>query len=338
MNQTPVRFGVIGCGTIAYWSHLRELRTMKNARVAAVADPVAGARERAVQLTGAAAYENPDELLRREDVDAVVISAPTHLHAALAISAARAGKHIYLEKPVAIARDEAHELREVVGQAGVRVAVGFNWRCHPLYAQAHALIRGGTIGPLRAVLSTFSEPAATGVLPEWKRRRATGGGALLDLGSHHIDLLRWFTGGEIEEVEGRLWSRGSEEDEAWLRLRLRDGIESRSFFSLRAARADFIEFIGESGTLRVDRHLPWLSVRVSRKLGYGVRSAFPFPPPNVLRWWVARLRRPSYQPSYRMALGAFIESIQGKAVEQATLDDGIASLEVVLAAEESARS
>lgn len=161
---------------------------------------------------------------------------------------------------------------------------------------------------------------------------------LLDLASHHIDLLRWFLSDEVAETKAEIASLAAEGDQAWLSLRMKSGVGTRGFFSFQAGRADWLEFLGESGTLRVDRHRPSLSLRVSRRWGYGVRSAFPFPPSDVLRWWVTRLPRPSYEPSYRSALAAFIASIQGKKTDLASLEDGVRSLEVVLAAEHSARN
>lgn len=111
-------------------------------------------------------------------------------------------------------------------------------------------------------------------MPLWKQWRASGGGVLLDLGSHHFDLLRWFPGEEIAAVEARIESRVSDEDEAFVSLRMESGTEVKSFFSLQAARADFMEFIGENGTLRVDGHRPTLSPRVNRRMGYGVRDGW----------------------------------------------------------------
>lgn len=337
MSQTSkqVRFGVIGCGVIAYWYHLRELRTLTGARIVAIAESDAAARGRAHRLTGAAALKNADELLRRDDVDAVIISAPTYLNAGLAISAARAGKHVYVEKPGAITRLEALQVQEAIRQADVRAMIGFNRRYHPLCKHARTLIAAGAIGSVRSVLSTFCEPIPAETMPAWKRRRSTGGGVLLDLACHHVDLLRWFLHDEIAEVGARIASRVTEHDQAWLELRTCQGVESRSFFSFRTGRADWLEFAGESGTLRVDRHRCTLSLRVSRRFGYGVRSAFPFPSMDLLRWWGVRLLRPSYEPSYRLALSAFVDSIQGKKTEIASLEDGLQSVNVLFAAEES---
>jgi predicted dehydrogenase len=336
-TPAPVRVGVIGCGVIAYWTHLRELRRLRGARLVGAADPDPDARARAARLAGTPTYPGSSELLARPDVDAVVICAPTHLHAGLAIAAARAGKHVYLEKPIAADRDDARRLAGVVRETGIVLAVGFNRRLHPLYLQARDLIGAGALGAIRAVFSAFNEPLPPDAMPAWKKARSTGGGVLLDLASHHADLLRWFLGDEVAEVEGEVHSRITEHDEAWVRMTTRGGVVARSFFSFRAGRADFLEFLGERGTLRVDRHLPRLSLRRPRRFGYGVRSAWLSPGPQTLAWRLTRLVRPSYESSYRRALADFVDVLRGAPARGASLDDGLRSLEIVLAAETSSR-
>ena len=333
----PIRFGVIGCGVIAYWSHLRSLKHINNAVLVAAAEPEASARERASRLARVPVYEDAEKVLQRADVDAIVISAPTHLHAQFAVAAAKARKHFYVEKPVATTAEDARGVISATLEAGVTATVGFNRRVHPVVEQARALIATGRIGRVRAVLSTFCEPIGSDVMPEWKRQRPTGGGVLLDLASHHIDLVRWFLNCEPTEIEARLVSEISEDDTAWLRLTMSDRTEVCSFFSFRAGLADFLEFIGERGTLRVDRHRRSLSLRIGRRFGYGVHSPLTLPPREVLAYQMVRLVRPSYDPSYRRALSAFVELINGGQSRIASLEDGLRSLEVVLAAEQSAR-
>src|ERR1700737_879979 len=97
MSAAKVRIGVIGCGVIAYWKHMRLLKKMPQAQLVAAADPDPSARERAKRLTGAEVYCDAGELLARPDIDAVVICTPTNLHAELGIAAARARKHFYIE-------------------------------------------------------------------------------------------------------------------------------------------------------------------------------------------------------------------------------------------------
>lgn len=335
-STAPVRFGVVGCGTIAYWTHLRELPRVKGAHLVAAADPDPSARDRAARLVRVRVYAAAEELLALDDVDAVIVCAPTALHAALAVAAANAGKHLYLEKPIATDAVDAHRVAEAVAQAGIVAAMGFNRRCHPTFEQARALISRGRIGRVRAVHTAFCEPAGLQDVPEWKRRRATGGGVLLDLASHHIDLLRWFLQDEVASVEAHVRSDAHEQDSAWLRLSMRGGAEVSSFFSDRAGRTDTLEFIGERGALRVDRFRCTVSLRLERRFGYGVRTALVLPSPGSLAWQFARSIRPSWESSYRRALGAFTDMCRGGPSRLATIADGQRSLAAVLAAEQAA--
>ena len=330
-----MRIGLLGCGVIAYWAHLRALGRLRGATLAAAADPDPRARERASRVAHVPIYAGADELLARGDVDAVVICVPTHLHAELAVAAALRGKHFYLEKPIATTAAEAARVIEAAETAGVTGVIGFNRRLHPLYEQARSILATGRIGRVRAVQTAFCEPIPLAVMPEWKRRRATGGGVLLDLASHHLDALRWFLDDEVAAASGCLKSDLSEHDTAWLELATRDGVEVQSFFSFRTGRADFLEFIGDRGTLRVDRHVPRLSLRLGRRFGYGVREGWIWPTARLAAWRLQRLIRPSADPSYRRSLQAFVDVVRGREGATASLEDGVRSLEAVLRVEAS---
>jgi myo-inositol 2-dehydrogenase / D-chiro-inositol 1-dehydrogenase len=333
-----VRIGVIGCGAVARYCHLPALRRIRGVTVVAVADPDAAARVRASGIVRAAMHDRAEELLERSDVDAVIISVPTHLHAEVAVASATAGKHFYLEKPVATTAEDARRISAAVLRTGVTAATGFNRRLHPLYEQARAILASGRLGTVCAVQTTFSEPVPADGMPAWKRSRETGGGVLLDLASHHFDLLRWFLTDEIGEISSSLASEMSEDDSARVQLSMKGGVEVQSFFSFRAGLADFLEFICERGTFRVDRHRASLTMLEPRRLGYGARRSWIAPRTANVGWRVRRLLRPSEDPSYIRALSAFVDQAPGRPPRVATLEDGVRSLDAVLAAEESART
>jgi predicted dehydrogenase len=338
MPAKTIRFGVIGCGVIACWTHLPLLRRLKNTTLVAATDPHPEAREKASQLTHVPIYENARELLERDDIDAVVICSPSHSHAELAIAAAKAHKHFYLEKPIASTVPDGRRVIDAVKDAGVSAAIGFNRRFHPAFEQARALVAAGRIGRVRAIVTVFSEPVPVSVTQEWRGQRRTGGGVLLDLASHHVDLVRWVLGCEPTEIEGRIKSDASEEDSAWLRLTMADGSEVSGFFSYRTGLTEYIEFIGELGTVRVDRHRFSVSLRLTRRVGYGSRSAAVFPSHEMLAARMIRAARPSHDPSYGRALAAFVEMLNGGPSRVADLYDGLRSLETIAAAEEAARA
>jgi myo-inositol 2-dehydrogenase / D-chiro-inositol 1-dehydrogenase len=331
-----MRLGLLGCGNVAYWIHLRALRGVRGASLVAAADPDSGARERASRVTRARLYARAEDLLGRDDIDAVVICAPTSLHADLATAAAAAGKHVYLEKPIATSSADARRVIEAAARAGITAALGFNRRQHPLFQQARRLIADGAIGSVRGVQAAFCEPSLPDATPEWKRRRAEGGGVLLDLASHHIDQLRWTLGDEVARVAASLRSEATEHDTATIELETAGGVQVQGFYSFRAALTDHLTFIGERGSLRVDRHAGSLSLRLDLRRRYGTRRPWVAPSAAVAAWRVGRLWRPAADPSYRRSLQGFVRAVRDKRPPDASLTDGLRSLEVVLAAEDAA--
>ena len=332
-----VRVGVIGCGTIACWAHLPALRRIADATLVAVADPDPGARSRAARLVAGAAYERAGELLDRPDIDAVVITAPPSTHAHLTTAAARAGKHVYVEKPLAIEIAGAREAIDAVARSGVVGAMGFNYRRHPAHERARAWLAAGRIGEVRAVQTIFCERLADAGMPDWKRRRGSGGGALLDLASHHIDLIRWFLHDEIAAVDATVVSRTTEDDTATLVLTTGGGVPVETFVSFCAGTADSLTFVGENGTIRVDRHAATAVLHTNLRRRYGLRRRWTAPTAAESLIRARRLVQRSFEPSFARSLRAFVAHVGGASVALPTLEDGASSLAVVLAAEESSR-
>lgn len=321
----PLRVGVIGCGAITSAVHLRVLRRLSRVRITAVADPLPEARARAGKLVpGAALLSDPNELLERNDVDAVIVAAPSGLHAPLALATLLAGRHLYLEKPIATSLDDGRRVAAAARDARVVAVIGFNWRFQPLLARARELLRAGVIGDVRAVSTTFCEPATAA---GWRSRRSDGGGVLLDLGSHHFDLMRWLLDARVERVEAAVSSIASEHDSARVRLHLHGGCVASSFFSLHERQADSLELAGERGVMRIDRYARSLSLQGARArtLTFATFS-----------WRLRSTVRPRSEPSWRNLLRLFVRKIRGADVELPTFDDGLQSLEIVAAAERAA--
>jgi predicted dehydrogenase len=321
-NPSLVRVGVIGCGATATAVHLRVLRRLPGVRVTAIADPAPAARANASRLAPhAVALADADDLLARDDVDAVVVTAPSGLHGPIAVAALATGRHLYLEKPLAATLAEGQEVVAAAAATDAIAAVGFNYRFQPLVAHARTLVRAGVIGEIRSISTVFCEP---GMLPGWKEARDQGGGVLLDLGSHHFDLIRWLVDSEIARVEATIRSDVTEHDSALVRLVLADGTTTSSYFSFRHGPAHSLELVGDRGVLRIDRCARTLSLRGAR--ARTVTGA-------VLAWRARALVRPRSEPSWRYSLKAFFDVIGGSEIELPTLEDGLRSLEVVAAAE-----
>lgn len=334
----PVRVAVAGCGRIARAVHLPVLAALPSVQVVAVAerDPAALAAARAL-VPAAVAVADETELHRRDDVDAVIVCLPSHLHAETALRALGAGRALYLEKPLALDLDEARAVVEAARRAARPAMMGFNYRFHPLIVQLRQRLAAGELGDLRAWRSIFSVRAHP--TPEWKHSLATGGGVLLDFASHHVDLLRFVTGREIRDVFAMDSAGGTrEEDSAAMQLALEGGATAQIFCSWSAIEEDRIDVSGTAGALAFDRQ---------RSLGLERRHArapvtragllAALAPAVGARYLGERLAAPRRDPSYARALAHFISCVQRGHAAVPGLEDGLRSLAVVLSARRSVR-
>jgi myo-inositol 2-dehydrogenase/D-chiro-inositol 1-dehydrogenase len=334
-----LRVGLIGCGRIARSVHLNVLTKLPHVDLVAVAEPDPDARNevcrRAPGVVACAGYE---QLLGMADVDAVIICLPPALHAEAAVAAMECGKHVYLEKPLATSMSEARRVLAAWREARVVAMMGFNYRFNQLYQAAKARIRSGRIGDLVCARSVFTSAGPT--VPDWKRARQTGGGVLLDLAVHHIDLVRFLFDEEVREVSAALCSQQSADDTALFQLRLENGLPFQSFVSMGTVEEDRFEIYGRSGKITIDRHRA-LAIEITdiaidfsrmkhfaRGLGSLLRS----------RYLRDKILAPTRERSYQEALSHFAAAARANRPTTPDPWDGYRSLAVIEAAEESART
>lgn len=329
----PLKLALVGCGRIAQIAHLQCLLRLPNARVVAIAEPDEERRgEAARRAPGAARFATYGDLLEGSDAEAIVLALPPALHAESAVAAFRAGRHVYLEKPIAVNLPDAAAVLAAWRPTGLVGMVGFNFRFNATYLAAKEQIHSGRLGDLAGVRSTFCSAAQT--LPNWKRGRESGGGALLQLASHHIDLIHFLFEQQIVMVSAVLRSQRSESDSAMLLLRLSSGLVVQSFCSLAAVTEDRFEIYGSAGKLTLDRYAADLELRppgytygrlarLREEAGAGVRG-------------LRRLIRAPGESSYGNAFGAFADAARARRPATPDLDDGYRSLAVIDAAERSA--
>lgn len=334
--------GVAGCGWIARQVHLPLLRQRSDVRLAALADSDAAALgEAARQVPGARTYAQVTDMLASETLDAVVVALPPALHSPASCAVFEAGAHLYLEKPIATTLDESTAIMRAWHRSGRVGMMGFNCRGNPLYATLRDLMRAGRAGQI-VYLRTFFSTAAR-AHPGWKRERASGGGALLDLGVHHIDLIRFVTGREITAVRATVSSRASEHDTALLECQLEGGISTHSFFSLAAAEGDHVEVHGDQARLSVARYAS-LDVEVvdnpGRGLGVIGRSLRRVTALRNLPRAVRARRAPLREPGYALLLDRFVRECRSPSAPSyaPSIADGYAAAAVVAAAEHSLTS
>lgn len=197
--------GIIGIGWCAS-QHIQAFQKNPHTEVVLLCD-LDEARVRAsLEKNGVAAPEasittSYDDLLGSSAVDIVSIATPNHLHAAQAVAAARAGKHIVLEKPPAMNEAELVAIRDAVSAAGVRTIVSFELHYNPYLEFVHWLRTSGRLGQIRFVrLQYLSRVLDWYGGWQWVRTREKGGSHLLAAGCHAVDALRWLSGLEALEV------------------------------------------------------------------------------------------------------------------------------------------
>lgn len=300
----------------------------------AVAEPNAEGRAACQALAPRAkVFHGYTELLDAATLDAVVICLPPALHAEAAITGFSRRLHVYLEKPLATSLADAHRVVDAWRHAGTTGMMGFNYRFHPLVGALKQALAREDLGAVTMARGSFG--AAPRALPAWKQARESGGGALLDLASHHIDLARFLFESEVVGVSAMRRSVHSEDDTAIATLRLSSGPLVSLTVSLAGVEEDRFEVSGASGQWVFDRYRSSSLRRTPARRDYrapsrlaaaaGVLTAVPSMVRHAL--W------PPREQTFALALTAFVACARGHRVAIPTLDDGLASLAVVIAAE-----
>ena len=198
MKNGKVSLGLIGAGR-AGMIHARNFRAaVPNAALAAVADPCRENVQAALQeLEIEKGYEDYRELLKDEEIDAVIIVTPTKYHCEIAVEAARAGKHILCEKPMAMTVEECEIMEEAAARCHVKLQVAFMRRFDSAFMEARSVVDAGDIGDVVMVRSNTRGPS---IPKPWMYDISKSNGPLAEVNSHDIDTLRWFTGSEFKTV------------------------------------------------------------------------------------------------------------------------------------------
>ncbi len=252
--STRIKWGVIGCGGIARRRTIPEgIVPASNGTLTAVYNPTQFTNDAVAREFGARACRSVDELLTA-DVDAVYLASPPHVHREQALACAAAGKHVLCEKPLGVTVADAEVMMAACRQAKVRLGTAFMMRFHAQHQAALRLIREGALGQLvfgRAQLSCWYPP-----LPgAWRQDPAlSGGGSLMDMGGHCIDLLEMFFG-PVKSVScftNRTVHSYASEDSAVVNLRFASGALGAvdAFFCMPdAASQNRLELYGSLGSI-----------------------------------------------------------------------------------------
>jgi predicted dehydrogenase len=216
-----LRVGLVGCGYQGNALATALGQATTTLRLVACADPDQDAAARVAALAqDARPFSSVEALLDNVSVDAVLVATPHHVLCPISLAAIRAGKHVLVEKPIGLNEQEAAAAEEGAAHQGVRYMAGYSCR-FSLGRYVHDLLAAGAVGDIQAITGVFgSGPLNNG----WIASTETGGGPLLYLGSHLVDLVLWFIDDAPVEVSGNI------------RRRTDTNVDDTSSFQIRFSR------------------------------------------------------------------------------------------------------
>jgi len=241
-----LRFGLVGAGNIAQ-SYLQLFDGFDGAEIVAVADARAGAAEVAAERVGATAHTSVDELLDRTEPDAVIVCTPPDTHPDVALAAISRKIAVLCEKPLATRIGPAQTMIAAARAAGVPLTMATKFRFVTDVVSARALVADGAIGDLIQLENRFA--SRVDMRNRWNSNPAvSGGGVLIDNGTHSVDIARAFLGPihEVLVVEGPRAQAVAVEDSVQMLLRAASGATATIALSWRYAHSPdpFLELYG----------------------------------------------------------------------------------------------
>jgi predicted dehydrogenase len=319
--MTAPGVAIIGCGLIGQ----KRAKALGPARLVACADVL---RKRAEALahtvTGAVAGDDWRETVARQDVNIVIVSTTNDRLTEIAAAAARAGKHVLVEKPAARNVRELDSIIAAARQSGVLVRVGFCLRYHPALRQARELFASGALGEMMFVRGRYGHGGRLGYDKEWRADpKRSGGGELIDQGVHLIDLARLFLG-EFTTVDGfahtYFWKMPVD-DNGFLLLRTAD--EKTAFLHVSCTEWKnlfSLEIYGRNAKLHVEGLGG--SYGVERLAYYKMLPQMG--PPETTHW-----EYPGGDESWQVEFAEFLEDIRLNRTPAAGLAEARAALTIV---------
>ncbi len=260
MSPEKIRVGILGAGLIApiHAAGFQEIPDL--AEVVAVCDTNLENAGNLATLFDARTYSDYRALIADPEVDLVDLLLPHHLHRETALAVINAGKHLLLEKPVAITYGQSLEILNAAQKAGIHFGVAENTRFIRAYLEAEKIIRSGKLGEINLVRTFLPANERVRLSSDdfWGKQAACGGGTLINSGPHTFYLLKWLFG-EIKELvafTSQLYHVNSEvEDNADVRGKLACGADFLSSFSftVEIPHSERLEVYGTTGSLIVDQ-------------------------------------------------------------------------------------
>lgn len=310
-----LNIGVIGLGEIGQ-AHLASLAQIERANIVALADINEATLEQSAAAYNAAAYTDYNEMLAHDGLEAVVVATPDHLHKDPCLAAAAAGKHILVEKPIAMNVEESEAIIAATDAAGVKLMVGFTVRYFTQYMHAKQVVDQGDLGDL---VSVFARRTNLITQPDRVKGRT---GVMFFLGVHDYDAMRWVVGSEPVSVycesANSIESKYPIENETFSIVRFENGVIGCAHIgwylpTTHPAGFDFkMDITGSQGILGLDMMRQGVEIHTTNG------SSYPFMAAPL----VAEDR-------------AFVDCVLNDTPSPVTGHDGLVAVRMVLAALES---
>ena len=229
-----VRVGVIGCGKIAERASLPNLVNYKDKVEVKVLCDIETAKAKALkdkfQLHGTEIESNWKKVVKRKDIDVIFVDTPNYLHEEMAVAACKNKKHVLVEKPIAIFAKAADNMAKAAKKNGVHLMVEQTQRFDPIHQAAKKVIDSGVLGKIHNVRGRIGHAGpeywSEGKAHWFYDKKKSGGGAMIDIGVHITDLIRWFAGKKVTEVFATMLTIEKDvnvDDNATVLLKFEDG-------------------------------------------------------------------------------------------------------------------
>jgi D-xylose 1-dehydrogenase (NADP+, D-xylono-1,5-lactone-forming) len=323
MAERKMRWGILSTANIGRAAVIPAIKSSKNAEVVAVASRDRQKGIEFADLMGIPkSYGSYEALLDDPDIDAVYIPLPNSLHYEWTLKAARAGKHILCEKPLAISAAQCLEMDAAARESGVLLMEAFMYRFHPRIESLIGQVQAGALGPLHMIQSSFTFKLTR---PDNIRLRADlGGGALMDVGSYCVNISRTLAGGEPEAVQAiATWTGTGVDDRLAGTMLFANGLVAQFDCALSMARRELIVAAGANGY-------------------YYLPAAFLPGKEDVLLYEFCDRKEIPHQFSgcdqYQLMVEHFMECILNRKQPRYTVLDAAANLHVIEALHQSAHN
>jgi predicted dehydrogenase len=336
MMADTLGIGIVGVGFVGEY-HAADISRLEDQRLVAIAEPNEALREKVkAQFSVPRAYVSWEELVQDDTVDVVYICTPNDLHLPITAAAMDAGKDVVCEKPIARSAAEGRAMIEKSRQTGRKLFIAFNQRFRPSHQKTKQMLDEGAIGRPFLAMSTFigNEFERMNDPKSWKGTlEKSGGGVLIDNGTHLIDCLNWWFG-EAESVISRckrivVSAQNKEEDTSLVAIEYKSGVLAELAITFGARYSTWPKgYIGAAirteiyaldGSIRCGNDDPPLSVAMSDG------TQVDYAPDDIFTGMPASLH------------AHFADCIRGNAKPIVTAEDGVAALEVIEAAYKSER-